>query len=132
MGGSAAVVPDDDDAFFFAGAEIGELRLRRCAACGRLRHPPTPMCPACHSVEQDWAVASGAGVISSWILARHPARPDDDARVVALVDLPEGCRVVTNLVDIDPSAIRVGDAVTVCFVEIGGAVLPCFRPADQR
>lgn len=130
MSNPSVVVPDADDAFFFAGALVGELRLRRCAACGRLRHPPTPMCGACHSTAVDWVVAAGTGVVHAWILSRHPARPDEPARVVALVDLPEGCRVVTDLVDTDPGRVRVGMPVTVCFPALDGVVLPCFRPAE--
>ena len=131
MTSPSPVVPDEDEAFFFAGAAEGELRLRRCAGCGRVRHPPTPMCPVCHSTAPDWAVVSGRGTVHAWILARHPARPDEAPRLVALVDLAEGHRLVTNLVDVEPEAIVPDLPVEVRFVEIGGVVLPCFAPAGD-
>ncbi len=59
-----------DTAFFWDGTATGELRVQRCAACGALRHPPGPMCPACgEASDGGYVVASGTGEVFS---ARSP------------------------------------------------------------
>ncbi len=132
MTGASMVVPDPDDAFIFEGAARGELLIRRCAACHRLRHPPTPMCPVCHSTDVDAIQASGRGTVASWILSHHPSQPDDAPRIVVLIDLAEGTRFVSNLIDIEPDAVSIGLAVEVRFVDVGGTVLPQFAPVVKR
>ncbi|MDQ1432152.1 MAG: hypothetical protein QOF40_2754 [Actinomycetota bacterium] len=88
-----------DDAFFWAGAAEDRLLIQRCAECGVLRHPPAPMCGTCGSLEWDALEASGRGRVHSWMFSLHPNRPDEPARVVILVQLDEGARLVSNLVD---------------------------------
>jgi uncharacterized OB-fold protein len=131
---SAPTRPDPietpDTAFFWAGAARGELVALACAACGDLRHPPRPMCPACHSTKRVEKKLSGRGRVLSWIFPRHPA-PIGFAEppIVALVDLEEGIRLVSNLVEVAPDAIRVGLPVEVRFAPTaGGSQVPVFRP----
>jgi uncharacterized OB-fold protein len=131
---SAPTRPDPietpDTAFFWAGAARGELVALACAECGDLRHPPRPMCPACHSTKRVERRLSGRGRVLSWIFPRHPA-PIGFAEppIVALVDLDEGIRLVSNLVEVAPDAIRVGLPVEVRFAPTaGGAKVPVFRP----
>ena len=131
MTAASMVVPDPDDAFLFAGAARGELLIRRCATCHRLRHPPTPMCPACHSTQVDTVRATGRGTVASWILSHHPSQLDDAPRIVALIDLEEGTRFVSNLIDVEPNAVSIGLAVEVRFVDVGGTVLPQFVPVAR-
>jgi uncharacterized protein len=121
--------PDADEQFFWDGVAAGELLLRRCAGCDRLAHPPSPMCPHCGSLEWTTLTASGRGTVHSWIVSRHPTDPDDAARVVALIDLDEGVRLVSNLTDVDPAGVDNGMAVEVVFREVDGVRLPQFRPA---
>jgi uncharacterized OB-fold protein len=124
-------VPGYDDAWFWDGAAQGRLLVRACGSCGRLQHPPTPLCPACGSSSWTTREASGRGKLYSWVLSRHPTEPDADPRVVALIELEEGVRLVSNLVDIDVEAVRNDMDVEVCFVEAGSVVLPQFRPAGS-
>src|SRR5262245_47044041 len=99
----------DDTRFFWEGVGRGELLIQRCAACRALRHPPRPMCPACRSVEWDAVRASGRGRVHSYVVPHHPRLPAfPDRYVVALVDLDEGTRLVTNLVDVAPEDVRIG------------------------
>jgi uncharacterized OB-fold protein len=74
---------------------------------------------------------SGRGSVYSWILSRHPTEPDAAPRVVVLVQLDEGPRIVSNLVDVEPEAgIALNDMlVEVCFRQIDGVTLPLFRPS---
>ncbi len=125
-------LPDADEQFFWDGVAAGQLLLRRCASCGQVQHPPSPMCPHCGSLEWATFPAAGRGTVHSWIVSRHPTDPDDAARIVALIDLEEGVRLVSNLTDVDPSGlteIANGMAVEVVFRDVDGTRLPQFVPA---
>jgi acetyl-CoA acetyltransferase/uncharacterized OB-fold protein len=120
-----------DTAFFWAGAARGELLGLACADCGDLQHPPRPMCPRCFSTRREERKLSGHGRVLTWIFPRHPA-PIGFAEppIVALIDLDEGIRLVSNLVGVAPDAITAGMPVTVAFAPTaGGKAVPVFRPA---
>ena len=123
-----------DSQFFWDGAKERRLLIQRCAACGALRHPSRPMCPNCHSLDWDTLESSGRGTVYSFVMPRHPHFPFfDDDYIVALIELEEGTRLVSNLVDVAPDDARIGMPVTVRFDEFeGGVVLPVFTPAVQR
>ena len=131
---SAALRPDPvetpDTAFFWAAAARGELVALGCAHCGELRHPPRPMCPACHSTRRCEVRLSGRGRVLCWILPRHPAPVGfAEPPIVALVDLEEGIRIVTNLVGVAPAEIVPRMPVAVEFAPTaGGKAVPVFRP----
>src|SRR5437667_2502624 len=124
-------VVNDDNAFFWEGVERGELLIQRCSSCGRLRHPPRPMCPHCQSLEWDTVVASGRGTVYSFVVPHHPQVPAFEyPYVVALVELEEGTRLVSNVIDVDPADVTVGMPVEVSFVAVDDELtLPLFRPA---
>jgi uncharacterized OB-fold protein len=130
----AATRPDPivsrDSAFFWEGALRGELLAQACATCGELRHPPRPMCPRCHGVERREVRLSGRGVVYSWIVPRHPAPVGfAEPPVVALVELEEGIRIVSNVVGAAPGEVRQGLPVEVDFEPTrGGQAVPVFRP----
>ena len=122
-----------DNAFFWAAADRGELVGLRCADCGDLQHPPRPMCPACHSTRREEVKLSGRGRVRVWTIPRHPA-PIGFAEppIVALVDLEEGTRMVSNLVDVAPDAITPEMPVEVVFEPtVGGRAVPVFRPVSR-
>jgi uncharacterized OB-fold protein len=120
-----------DNAFFWEGIASGTLLLQRCR-CGRLRHPPGPVCPSCHSFEWEAVPASGRGRVYSFAVAHHPPIPPFEyPNPIGLVELEEGPRVVANLVGIAADAIRIGMPVACEIVEVEeGFRLPQFRPAD--
>lgn len=121
--------PGRDDAFFWEGVAGRRLLLQACAGCGRIRMPPGPMCPGCHSLEWEARAASGRGTVASWILSHHPTEPDAEARIVVLVELAEGVRLVSNLLcDLDD--VAAGMAVRVDFRDYDGVTLPQFVPAE--
>ncbi len=119
-----------DTQFFWDGAKEHRLLIQRCDACHRFRHPPRPMCPDCNSLQWTAVDASGQATVFSFVMPRHPQYPwFEPDYIVALVELEEGVRLVTNLVDVAPAEVSVGMAVTVRFDEFdGGLVLPMFRP----
>jgi uncharacterized OB-fold protein/acyl dehydratase len=118
-----------DSAFFWEGTRAGELRIQRCTACNTLRHPPTPGCADCGSLDSDYLVSAGRGRIYSWVVHHHPPVPPlETPFIVALVELEEGTRVVGNLLDIDPEDVRIDFPVEVCFVAVDDdLVLPQWR-----
>lgn len=120
-----------DDAYFWEGAQAGKLLLRICARCGQIAHPPVPMCSRCHSLHWSTRQASGRGEVYSWLESRHPSQPDAAPRIVALIDLEEGQRLVSNLIGIALEDVRPGLPVEVTFETVGEHVLPKFRPVQE-
>jgi uncharacterized OB-fold protein len=120
-----------DTAFFWAGTSVGELRIQSCADCGTLRHPPGPMCMACGSPDAKYVVAAGIGEVFSFIVHRHPPVPGKELpMVLALVELPEGVRVLGELVGTAPESVHVGMAVEAAFIGIDDELtLPAWRPS---
>ncbi|MBK7948810.1 MAG: OB-fold domain-containing protein [Deltaproteobacteria bacterium] len=118
-----------DQDFFWEGVRDEKILVQRCDACGSLRQPPGPMCPRCQSLDWHPKAMSGRGTVYAFILSKHPTRPDDAPRLVVLVDLEEGVRMVSNLVDVDVRDVRIGMSVEAIFRVVDGATLPLFRMA---
>jgi uncharacterized OB-fold protein len=125
---------DFDDAFFWEGANEHKLLIQCCGDCNTLRHPPTPMCAYCGSTNNQTTESAGNGTILTWIISQHPTEPDSEPRIVILVQLDEGTRIVSNLIDVEPTHDQVlnDKPVSVCFVDYGGTVLPQFRLAEVQ
>jgi uncharacterized OB-fold protein len=123
-----------DTQFFWDGVKQHRLLIQRCARCGALRHPPRPMCADCHSLQWDTVEASGRGAVYSFVMPHHPQLSwFPEPYIVALVELAEGTRLVTNLVDVAAEAVTIGMPVRVRFDEFdGGLVLPIFVPDEPR
>jgi hypothetical protein len=119
---------------FWAGGLSGELRLQQCANCGHIRYPVSTICPVCWSADCDWTPLSGRGTVQSHIVferAYHEAWAGQVPYVVALIELDEGPVLVSNVVGVQPSAVRVGQPVTVTFARRSAtAALPQFTPVD--
>ena len=125
-----APIVTEDSAAFWDAADEGRLVAQRCVACGRVRHPPRPMCPECNSLDVELVELSGRGVVYSYALLHHPQHPAFEYPVLAvLVDLEEGVRIVSNLVGIEPDDVSIGIPVQVEFVATDGEHhVPVFRP----
>jgi uncharacterized OB-fold protein/acyl dehydratase len=122
-----------DTAFFWAGTAAGELRIQRCAGCGALRHPPGPMCPACGAAgDGGYLVAAGTGEVFSYVVHHHPPVPGKKLPlVVALVQLPEGVRMVGEMPGVAPDQVRIGLPVRATFVRVDDDLtLPAWRLAE--
>lgn len=124
-------IPDDDSEPFWAGCNDGRLMLQACPACGQLRYPPRPMCPRCNGLEVSWIEASGRGTVYSWIVPYHPVHPAVVNQVpynVIIVELAEGPRMVSNLLETEPAEIVAGQPVEVVFERVSDRLtLPKFR-----
>jgi uncharacterized protein len=120
-----------DTAFFWEGTAAGELRIQHCPECGKLRHPPGPMCPSCGSEKPDYVVVSGRGTVFSFVVHHAPKVPGKTLPfVVALVELHEGVRMLGELIDVEPTAVRIDMPVEVALTRIDDDLtLPFWRSA---
>jgi uncharacterized OB-fold protein len=118
---------------FWDAAREGQFLIRRCQACNVAHHYPRPFCPSCWSDVVVWEQASGRATVYTYSTIYVNDLPPFGERlpyVAAAVDLEEGPRVMTNLVDCDPAALHVGMAVRVTYQEITPELTaPMFRPA---
>jgi uncharacterized protein len=131
-------VVSPDTAFFWAGTAAGELRVQRCYGCGALRHPPGPRCPSCGNLTAidpapGYVVAAGTGEIYSYVVHHHPPVPGKELPIViALVQLPEGVRMVGELLGADPDQVRIGLPVRAEFIRIDDELtLPAWRAVSD-
>ncbi|MGF7160372.1 hypothetical protein FHS85_001995 [Rhodoligotrophos appendicifer] len=117
---------------YWSALRDNKLMLKHCRACNQAHFYPRELCPHCFSDDLDWIEASGKGVIYSYTIARRPAGPAfkaDAPYVVALIDLAEGPRMMTNIVTDDVEAVRIGDPVEVAFEAVTEEItLPKFTP----
>jgi uncharacterized OB-fold protein len=123
-----------DTQFFWDALRERRLLIQRCTGCGALRHPPRPMCPGCNDLGWDTIESSGRGTVYSFVMPLHPQFPwFEYPYVVALVELEEGTRIVSNVCDVAPADVTIGMPVEAFFAEFdGGLVLPQFRPRAGR
>lgn len=120
-----------DNEWWWEGLRAGELLIQRCGECGVLRHPPRPMCGECQSIEWDAVAARGPGTVYSYVVIHYPPVPGYEyPLVVAVVDMEEGTRFVSNVVDCDPAQVQVGMPVEASIETFAGDYRwPVFRPA---
>ena len=122
-----------ENAPYWESAKEHALKLPRCGGCAAFRYPPTEFCPRCLSDETEWRAISGRGTIYSFIVVHQrydPSFADDLPYNVAVVELGEGPRLVTNVVGIDNKDLRVGMPVTITYEDITEEfTLPKFRPS---
>lgn len=123
---------EPDTARFWAEAGRGLLVLQRCDDCGAVIWYPRFFCPQCGGTNTSWFNASGGGAVYTFTVVRKSRRAgyaEAVPYVVAVVELDEGPRILTNLVDCDPEVVRIGQRVVLTFVPTpGGSALYRFRP----
>jgi hypothetical protein len=131
VAGVPVPTPDSDE--FWAGCRAGELRIPRCRACGLLNWFPRSMCRQCSSEDLHWEAMSGRGQLYSFSVVRRSPSPDlPSPYVLALVDLDEGVRLMSHVVDIEPDDVRVGMDLAVSFRVVSEEIaLPVFVPAPS-
>ena len=126
-------VVDDNTREYWEAAKEGKLLIKRCQVCMRAHHYPRPFCPYCWSQDVRWEEASGRAVLYTFsIVQRNDLAPFSDRvpYVAAIVDLEEGPRMMTDIVDVVPEEVRIGMDLRVTFVETAPDVsIPMFRPA---
>ena len=127
-----APTPSVETAEYWSATAEGRLLLKRCDSCGTVIWYPRGICPDCHSTDTSWFEASGQGEIYSFTVNRRGDGPWKEAApyVIAYVQLDEGPRVMTNIVEADLDALAIGQRVTAVWDDTGeGSALLRFRPA---
>jgi uncharacterized OB-fold protein len=117
---------------FWEGARFGELRLQKCAACAHVYFPPRPFCPRCASPDVRVVRATGRASLYSYVIHHRPAPGFVPPYSIAVVQLEEGPRLMTNIVEIEqtPTALRLDMPLEVVFHKMNDDIcLPLFRPA---
>ena len=114
-----------------------ELRFQRCGTCHTWIHLPRVLCPECGSDELRWEASTGQGTIYSWTRTHRPfnaAFGADVPYVCAVVELTEGVRVLTLLVDAPAGEVPIGAGVEVSFEALGDGASPMavFRLSGSR
>ncbi len=139
MNRAAALAPhlpivDAESEPFWAGTKERKFLIRHCRACGRNHFYPRHYCPHCWSDQCDWQPASGRGRVYSYTVIHHndvPPFKDMLPYIVALIDLDEGVRVTSNLVECTPEVVHVGMPVEVIYEQVTDDIaLPQFRPRN--
>jgi uncharacterized OB-fold protein len=121
---------DDLNRGFWTGGASGELRLTRCASCGRWVFPLSSVCAGCGG-STEYQAASGRGTVFTYTTNSHPFNPavplPYNISIVELVE-QEGLRFMTNVVGCAPEDVRIGMPVHVVFEQQGEVFVPCFAP----
>ncbi|RHW39390.1 Zn-ribbon domain-containing OB-fold protein [Lysinibacillus yapensis] len=116
---------------YWDAAVEGKLLIKKCASCGEFHYYPRVICPHCHSDKTSWFEAKGTGHIYTYSVMRH-GKP----YAIAFVELDEGPRMMTNIVDCDLDEIRIDQKVKVVFKQSGnqenpGSFIACFTPIES-
>lgn len=129
-------VPNADTATFWDGCRAKELRYQRCTSCGAVQIYPRTLCRHCHEPDLSWHVSAGTGTLLSWTevaRAPTPAFRQIAPYILAIVDIDEGFRLMTNLAAA-PGEMHIGMRIEISFVPRGpdGAKVPEARPLRSR
>ncbi|MEU9118753.1 OB-fold domain-containing protein [Streptomyces sp. NPDC048506] len=121
-----------DNAGFWAGVADHRLLIQRCGGCGTLRFPWLPGCNGCGSAQWDAVESCGVGTVFSYVVMHHPPFPAfDPPYAVALIELAEGVRIVSNVVGVPCDEVRIGMPVRLEFLRVDGELeLPVFAPVQ--
>ena len=128
---------EDRDRAFWMGVQKGILTVQKCQDCGKLQFFPRPVCLDCFSRNLGWHECKGTGRVYSFSIVNVPADPamrkyvqeTKTPFILAIVELDEKVRMLTEIIDCRPDEVKLGAPVRVAFREIPGTdfLLPVFR-----
>jgi uncharacterized OB-fold protein len=125
-------VPDALSAPYWAALDAGRHTFQRCRVCNNAWLPPRHECPRCLAADWAWEDASGAARLISWVVyhtAFHPAFKARLPYTVAVVELAEGPRLISNIVGTDdPEQLAIDQPLRLTIEREGGVAVPRFRP----
>jgi 3-hydroxyacyl-CoA dehydrogenase len=114
---------------YWDAAREGRLMIKRCLDCGQAHHYPRPHCPFCGSAHTEWLATSGKATVYSFAIVRAAPRPT----ATAVVELAEGPRLTTMIVNADVHALAIGDTVQVTTMPgESGVAVPVFTTAHAE
>jgi uncharacterized OB-fold protein len=116
---------------FYGFCKQGRLHFQRCSNCEAFRHVPRDMCAECNSFDWEWVASTGKGFVYTWTVverALHPAFADSTPMAPVVVEMEEGVRLLSNMMDCPPGELEIGMPVQVEFEAVTDEVsLPRFR-----
>lgn len=128
--------PTPETKHFWDGCKQGELRLQTCESCDHTYFPPRPFCPACSSRKVRIVKASGKATLYSYVINHRPLAPGfTEPYAIAVVELAEGPRMMTNIVDCPqtPEALVLDMKLEATFQPLDDSItLPLFKPAKVQ
>jgi uncharacterized OB-fold protein len=132
----AVPAPTPETQPYWDGCAAGELRIQRCVDCGNPYFYPRPLCPSCGSGNVEWFTASGYATLYSYVINPRPAPgfEDEVPYAIAVVQLAEGPRMMTNLTGVPatPEALVLDMPLRVTFERRGDISLPVFTLAEEK
>ncbi len=129
------VEPEMDDADFWQHCREQRLCFQTCGNCGKVRHPPTPVCGVCHSTDVTWTEAPAVAELYSYTVVHYPSHAavrESLPYTVGLITFPDlpGVRLVSNVTDCPRAELAIGMVLELWWDDDGtGQFLPRFRPA---
>lgn len=126
--------PTPETQHYWDGAKEGELRLQQCKSCDKIYFPPRAFCPECGSRDVKVVKASGKGRLYSYIINHLPAPGFEGPFAVAVVELEEGPRLMSNILECEqtPEALQLDMPLEVTFEKLSDEItLPQFKPAKS-
>ena len=119
---------------YWDSCRLGRLVIQKCDNCSEFQFYPRGICANCWSNDIKWYTATGRGTVWSFTVTyqnRTPGFAEDVPYVLALVELEEGVRMFTNIIDCQPTDVRIGMDVEVAFVQANNQIsIPYFKPAS--
>lgn len=130
----AVPTPTPETAPYWDGARAGELRIQRCRACSQAYFYPRPYCPQCGSADVAWFTTSGRATLASYIISMRAAPGFEAPYAIAIVQLEEGPRMMSNIVGVDPTPanLELDMPLEVRFESRGEISVPVFAPAGSE
>jgi uncharacterized OB-fold protein len=126
---------DTDTRPFWESCKKHDMAIQKCADCGSVRFPPHPLCPKCLSANATWVKVSGKGRVYTYVTYVQAPRALSGTQMpftVSMIELPEGFRMWTNVVDRKPDQIYIGMPVELVYEDINEEVtLPKFKCAES-
>lgn len=121
---------------FWEGCRQHLLKIQRCTGCGVFRWPPGYLCPKCLCSESQWVASQGKGRVYTFAVyhvAYHSGFQEEVPYVVAIVQLAEGPRMMTNIIGSDPGEVYCGMPVEVAWDDVDDKItIPRFRAEPNR
>ena len=127
--------PTPETQHVWDGTRRGELLLQRCNECDHTYFPPRPFCPKCSTRDVAVVAATGEATLASYVINERPHPAFESPYAIALVELVEGVRMMTNIVDCEqtPEALQLDMPLTVVFEAVSEEItLPLFRPVGAQ
>ena len=121
-----------ESAEYWQAARRHELVFQKCRSCRQEIFFPRLICHKCLSGDLEWFKSTGQGIVYSYTIIHqvsHESFAPDVPYVYAIIELEEGIRMISNIINTDPSKVRIGMNVKVVFEDVAAEItIPKFEP----